>query len=90
MFDPFGPLVIPAEYDEEGVETQPERVFSSWHVNCSPDELEANPALADYVVTPSVMQRVWLGDDHTDPTMTVALRFTDETEYLAVSGYRTA
>lgn len=86
MFDPIGPLVIPAEYDDEGVETQPEVIYSSWHVNCSPDEIDANPALAAFVVTPSVMQRVLLGDDHAAPTMTVALRFTDEAEANAVIG----
>jgi hypothetical protein len=54
-----------------------------WLVNVTPAVLAANPALADFVVTPSRLARVWAGDDPESPTMTVALRFADEAEALA-------
>lgn len=50
------------------------------HVNTTPAGLAARPDLAPYVVTPNRLRRVWAGDDAAHPTMTVALRFTDEAE----------
>jgi hypothetical protein len=86
MFDHIGSLVIPARHDAEGAETHPEVIYSSWHVNCSPDEIDRNPTLVDYVIKPSPLQRVVHGDSRWNPTMTVALRFTDEAEAHAVIG----
>ena len=74
MFDP--PLV------EDG-EPIP---LTGWHVNTTIDGLAARPDLAPYVVTPSRLRRVWAGDDPVNPTETVALRFADEAEALAVLG----
>lgn len=49
-----------------------------FHVNITPDVLEANPALQSAVKVPEAYQRVWADDDPADPTETVALRFNGE------------
>lgn len=59
---------------------------AGWHVNTTPEVLEQNPALADYVITPSTMRRVWSGDDPQAPSATVALRFADQDQAEAVLG----
>ena len=63
-----------------------ETLLVGWHVNTTPAGLAARPDLAPYVVTPSQLRRVWSGDDPLNPTATVALRFTDEAEAVAVLG----
>lgn len=72
MFDP--PL-------EEGGEPIP---LTGWHINTTPAGLIKRPDLAAYVVTPSRLRRVWAGDDPVNPISTVALRFADEAEALAL------
>ena len=64
--------------DEEPV------ALTGWHVNVTPDEIDAKPELAPFVVTPSRLRRVWAGDDPVAPDITVALRFADEAEANAV------
>lgn len=55
-----------------------------WHVNVTPDYLAERPDLHPFVVTPTILNRVWAGDDPEEPTMTVALRFADEAEAATV------
>jgi len=57
-------------------------VLSGWHVNVTPAAITARPELQPFVVTPSVLRRVWAGDDPANPTQTAALRFADEAEAL--------
>jgi len=59
------------------IEISPEPLIG-WHVNVTPDEIEAHPDLAAYVVTPTRLRRVWAGDDPEAPAWTVALRFPDQ------------
>lgn len=53
-----------------------------WHANVTPEMV--TPDLKPYVVTPSRLRRVWAGDDPVEPQITVALRFADEAEGMAV------
>ena len=78
--DVIGQLVDPAQTDEEGAEIAPAVVHDGWHVNITKDGLAARPDLAEFVVTPGRLRRVWAGDDCETPTMTVALRFEDQTQ----------
>jgi hypothetical protein len=68
-----GPLVL-------GVAPTP---LPGWHVNVTPEVVDARPELKAFVVTPSALRRVWSGDDPTNPVLTVALRFENEAEALA-------
>jgi hypothetical protein len=45
--------------------------------------LAAHPELTAYRVTPHPLERVWAGDDAANPTITVALRFTDAAQESA-------
>lgn len=54
------------------------------HYNTTPSDLAAHPALQPYVVAPSLLQRIWAGDDPAAPTMTVALVFPDQATADAV------
>ncbi len=58
--------------------------FAGWHVNTTIESLSERPDLEPFVVTPSALRRVWAGDDATDPSLTVALRFASEAEADAV------
>jgi len=55
-----------------------------WHVNVTNEGLATRTDLESYVVTPTVLRRVWAGDNPTDPVVTVALRFADEAASLAI------
>ncbi len=88
--DIIGPLYTTGVYGEPdpqtglAIEITPPVALTGWHVNTTPAGLAARPDLTPYVVTPSHLRRVWAGDDAANPTMTVALRFADEAEALAV------
>ena len=77
--DVIGPLYAPPS--EEGGEPI---LLPGYHVNVTPDEM--TPELVPFVVTPSLLRRVWAGDDPTNPQWTVALKFADEAEARAVLG----
>ena len=83
MFDMIGPLVIPAEYDGDNALTHAEIVLPGWHVNTTPETMEARLDLVPFIVSPSPFRRVWAGDDPASPAVTVALRFADEAEARA-------
>lgn len=75
--------IIGALYDpppEEG--GTPVRLWG-YHVNVTPDVLERNAHLASAVQTPSLMRRVWAGDDPASPVLTIPLRFNGEAAALA-------
>lgn len=74
MIDIIGPLYDPHPTDPEA----PATLLPGWHVNTTPDYLAEHPELAAFVVEPSPLRRVWAGDDHDNPVMTVPLRFTDK------------
>lgn len=59
--------------------------LAGWHVNITAEGLAARPDLATYVVEPSLLRRVWAGDDPAAPVVTVALRFADEAEASALT-----
>ncbi len=86
MFDVIGVLIRPARYDADNEMTHAEVVFPGWHVNVTPRVMEARPDLEPFVVTPSILRRVWAGDDPENPVLTVALRFADEATGRAVLG----
>jgi len=79
--DIIGPLFDPPLM--EGGEPVP---LAGWHVNTTPAGLVATLDLSAYVVTPGHLRRVWAGDDPVSPSITVALRFTDEADADAVLG----
>lgn len=60
--------------------TDPEDPVRVWgfHVNVTPAVIEAYPALTSKVHQPETLRRVWSGDDPSNPTETVALRFNGE------------
>jgi hypothetical protein len=82
MLDIIGQIFTPGTYDEEGLEITPPSQLDGWHINTTMGYLEAHPELNDFVVTPSILRRVWAGDDAENPTTTVALRFDSESEAL--------
>ncbi len=86
MFDMIGVLRRDAVYDADNVLTHAEVIYPGFHVNTTTAILAERPDLEPYVVTPETLMRVWAGDDPDNPTMTVALRFADEAEALAVIG----
>ena len=57
-----------------------------YHVNTTVADLAEHPELEPFVVVPSILRRVWAGDDPENPQWTVALKFTDEDEARAVLG----
>lgn len=71
-------------YDPGQAEGDEPVVLTGWHVNVTQDEIDANPDLAEFVVTPSRLRRVWAGDDCVSPTVTVALRFESEAQAEAL------
>lgn len=75
MIDIIGHLFDPPA--EEGGEPV---LLDGWHVNTTPEHLAAHPELGPFVITPTVLRRVWAGDDPEAPVMTVALQFADEAE----------
>jgi len=90
MIDIIGLIFEPGTYGPpdpetgEMVEVTPPVALEGWHVNTTPAHLAEHPELAPFVVTPSMLRRVWAGDDAENPTQTVALRFADEAEVLAL------
>ena len=76
MIDIIGPLYEPHPTDTEA----PATLLPGWHVNVTADYFSDHPELAPFVVEPSPMRRVWAGDDHNNPIVTVPLRFDDEAE----------
>jgi hypothetical protein len=54
--------------------------LAGWHVNVTPEVVEAHPELDPFVVTPVTLRRVWAGDDPSNPSRTIALVFVDEPE----------
>ena len=84
MIDIIGTIYEPGTYDEHGEELTPAVALPGWHVNTTPSYLAEHADLAPFVVTPSRLRRVWAGDDPENPTQTVALRFEDEAEALAL------
>ena len=75
--------IIGVLYGSPLLEDGPSVGLDGWHVNVTRGLLAVRPDLEPFVVTPSVMRRVWAGDDPANPTQTVALRFADEVEALA-------
>ncbi len=86
MFDVIGVLRRDAVYDADNVLTHAEVIYPGFHVNATPEVLASRPDLEPFVVKPGLMQRVMHGDDPANPTMTVALRFADEDEAIAMIG----
>lgn len=80
--DIIGPLYDPHPTDPDGEPV----LLAGWHVNVTPAVLAARPELAPYVVEPTPFRRVWAGDDCHAAALTVALRFANEGEWLAVVG----
>lgn len=76
----YRPVVDPEDPDEMPV------AYPGWRVNITADGLAARPDLEPCVVTPSRLRQVWAGDDPEAPDVTVALRFADEAEAIAVLG----
>ena len=79
------------------METDPEtggEIVTAWrpeyHVNLptfpqTPDQfMEQRPELVAYRRLPPLLSRIFAGDDPENPTMTLALRFTDEAEARGV------
>lgn len=74
--------VIGIIYDNpDGGEPVP---LAGWHVNTTPEYLIEHFELEPFVVNPSHLRRVWAGDDPVNPVSTVALKFADEAEALAM------
>ena len=74
--DIIGDLYDPHPTDPEGEPV----LLAGWHVNVTTDYLAEHPELEPFIVQPSPMRRVWAGDDHTNPAVTVPLHFADEAE----------
>ncbi len=80
------PVPLTTEIDSETGEV----IITSWrteyHINLptwpkTPDEFfVSHPELISYRVIPTSLSRIFAGDDPSNPTMTAALRFTDELE----------
>lgn len=75
----YRPVVPPEGWTPGDVLPEPEP-YPGWRVNVTPAVMEARPELEPFVITPTLLRRVWAGDDPAHPTMTVALRFADEAE----------
>lgn len=86
MFDVIGIIRRPALFDGDNVMTHAEVVYPGWRVNTTHAVMASRPDLEHFVINPPVLGRVWAGDDPANPTMTVALRFADEEEAIAVIG----
>lgn len=71
--------IIGKLYPQPTMENLAPSAVWGFHVNITPDVLEANPHLSAKVIVPATLRRVWAGDDPASPTMTVALRFNGET-----------
>lgn len=75
MIDIIGDL-----YDQHPADPDGEPVLlPGFHVNVTTDYMAAHPELEEFVVSPSPLRRVWAGDDATNPTVTVPLRFPEKT-----------
>lgn len=77
MIDIIGDLYDPHPTDPEGDPV----LLPGWHVNVTADYYAEHPELAAFVVEPSVLRRVWAGDDPAAPVETVPLRFADQAEF---------
>ena len=73
MIDIIGALYSPPADPAD----EPVRLWG-FHVNVTPEVIEARPDLAAKVHQPATLRRVWCGDDPAAPTMTVPLRFNGE------------
>lgn len=73
----WGPRVIP-EGHQPGDPVPDAAPLWGFHVNVTPDLLEARPELVARVIHPVNLRRVWAGDDPAAPSLTVALRFNGE------------
>lgn len=80
MLDIIGTLYDAGLYDEAGETIVAPAPLAGWHVNTTPEHMAAHPELDPFVITPTVLRRVWAGDDPEAPVMTVALQFADEAE----------
>lgn len=78
--------IIGTLFDPPEVEGGEPIVRLGWHVNITRRGLLYRPQLSDYLVNPAPLRRVWAGDDPGKPETTVALRFADEAEALALLG----
>ena len=74
MIDLIGLLYDPHPTDSEGAPV----LLSGWHVNVTPEVMAEHPELEPFRVEPSPLRRVWSGDNHDNPVMTMPLRFADE------------
>lgn len=74
------------EVEGEEVELVPEE---GWHVNITLKGLEEMPELAEFVVEPSTLRRVWAGDDFRSPAWTVPLKFESEEQAKTLLGLNT-
>ena len=74
--DIIGALFDPHPTDPEGEPV----LLPGFHVNVTSDLMAERPELETFRVEPSPLRRVWAGDDPTNPTITVPLRFADEAE----------
>ncbi len=79
MIDIIG-IIYDTPTEEEGEPV----ALTGWHVNTTPEYMAEHPELEPFVVIPSALRRVWAGDDPVNPVSTVALKFADEAEALAM------
>lgn len=84
------PVPLATEIDPETGQEIVTAWRTEYHVNLptwpqTPDEFVAErPDLAPYRREPPLLSRIFAGDDPAAPTMTLALRFTDEAEARGV------
>lgn len=89
--DIIGPIYTPGIYGEPdpatglAVEITPPVALTGWHVNITLQGLAARPDLTPFVVAPAQLRREWARLPG-EPQITVALRFADEAEALAILG----
>lgn len=82
--DLIGTLYEPIVVDETGVPVGDPVAMAGYHVNITDDELTHE--IAPYVVTPTVLSRVFAGDNPFDPKWTIPLRFDDEAQARQILG----
>lgn len=89
--DVIGPLCAPGIYGDPDpqagmvVEITPPVALTGWHVNITLQGLASRPDLTPFVVVPAQLRREWARLPG-EPQITVALRFADEAEALAMLG----
>jgi len=74
------------ERDAQGKPTGKTRARPTFDVMTTSEAVIANPTLQQFVVTHTYIDEVWAGDDPTNLTQTVYLRFNSQAEYQARVG----